>query len=177
MPRHPLPANLNLRALRLSDAEGVTALANLPLYRRGTLRLPYQRVEETRAFLEKPEFRRTDLVAELDGNIIGRATLTPFAGGRAHVGGIGMGVHDDWHGHGIGAALLMALIDLSDKWLGLRRLELDVFTDNGAAIGLYQKFGFEIEGTKRADALRDGVLVNSHMMARIVAAVPAQALD
>ena len=38
------------------------------------------------------------------------------------------------------------------------RIELTVYTDNAAAIALYRKFGFEIEGTHRAYALRDGRL-------------------
>jgi putative acetyltransferase len=47
------------------------------------------------------------------------------------------------------------------------RLELNVYVDNEPAIALYRKFGFEIEGTNRAFALRDGVYVDSHAMARL----------
>ncbi len=40
------------------------------------------------------------------------------------------------------------ILDLADTWLMLVRIELGVFTDNEKAIKLYEKFGFEIEGTK-----------------------------
>ncbi|MNJ79511.1 putative acetyltransferase YhhY [compost metagenome] len=61
---------------------------------------------------------------------------------------------------------MKAMIDLCDKWADIERIELTVFTDNQAAIALYRKFGFEIEGTSRAYAVRDGVLVDSYHMAR-----------
>jgi putative acetyltransferase len=58
-------------------------------------------------------------------------------------------------------------IDLADKWLNLTRLELEVYTDNEAAIQLYKRFGFELEGTLRQDAFRDGQYVDSYKMARL----------
>jgi L-phenylalanine/L-methionine N-acetyltransferase len=72
-----------------------------------------------------------------------------------------------WRGHGIGTALLTALIELADNWLDLRRLELCVFEDNAAAIALYARFGFRQEGVMRAYAYRDGRYVNSLAMARL----------
>lgn len=167
MPRYPTPADLIIRATCLQDAEGLAALANLPGYRHGTLRLPFQTLEATRLRLANAAPGTTGVVAECDGAIVGHASLTALSGRRAHVGDIGMGVHDDWRGHGIGGAMLRALIDVADNWLGLRRLELKVYTDNATAIGLYQKFGFVIEGTLRAYAMRDGFLVDSHAMACI----------
>ena len=74
---------------------------------------------------------------------------------------------DEFIGRGIGTALLGALIDAADKWLNLRRLELTVYVDNVAAIGLYEKFGFVIEGTRRQDAFRDGAFVDAYGMARL----------
>lgn len=62
---------------------------------------------------------------------------------------------------------MAALLDWSDHWAQLLRLELTVFADNPAAIVLYGKFGFEIEGTHRAYALRDGRYVDVNTMARL----------
>jgi putative acetyltransferase len=55
-------------------------------------------------------------------------------------------VRDDWHGQGVGTALIEAAIDLADNWRNLTRLELRVFTDNAPAIHLYEKVSFETEG-------------------------------
>jgi putative acetyltransferase len=75
-------------------------------------------------------------------------------------------VRDDWHGRGVGTALMTAIVDLADNWIGYSRLELTAYTDNEAALALYRKFGFEIEGTARRYAWRGGVLVDAYMMAR-----------
>jgi putative acetyltransferase len=62
---------------------------------------------------------------------------------------------------------MVALMDLADNWYGLRRLELTVYADNPAAVHLYQKFGFTIEGTAHQYALRNGELVDALYMARL----------
>ena len=62
---------------------------------------------------------------------------------------------------------MQAAIELADKWLNLRRLELEVFVDNEPAIRLYEKFGFTIEGTLVDFAFRDGQYVDTYMMARV----------
>jgi putative acetyltransferase len=76
-------------------------------------------------------------------------------------------VHEDWHARGVGTRLMEALIDLADNWLGALRIELTVYCDNEPAMKLYRKFGFEIEGTHRAFALRDGQYTDSYAMARL----------
>jgi L-phenylalanine/L-methionine N-acetyltransferase len=86
---------------------------------------------------------------------------------RRHSGHFGMAVRDDWQGKGVGTKLLEAALDLADNWLGLTRLDLRVFVDNGAAIALYRKFGFEVEGTHKCFALRGGDFVDAHVMARL----------
>ena len=60
-----------------------------------------------------------------------------------------------------------AALDLADNWLGVIRVDLKVYTDNEAGIALYEKFGFEIEGTHRRDAFRNGEYVDTYSMARL----------
>jgi putative acetyltransferase len=161
------PAGLTIRASEPGDWQGIAALIQLPRVRWGTLRLPYVSAEETRKWLEKPSEGRVQIVAMLDEKIVGTANLTRQQGRRSHVGSIGLCVHDDFHGRGIGASLLAALIDTADNWLDLRRLELAVFVDNEPAVRLYKRFGFAIEGTRRAVAFRDGAYVDDFTMARL----------
>jgi RimJ/RimL family protein N-acetyltransferase len=107
------------------------------------------------------------IVVELDGRIVGAARVTQYDRWRSHVGVIFVAVHDDFRRCGIGSSLMAALVDLSDNWLNLKRLELTVYADNEPAIRLYRKFGFEVEGTRRADTFRDGQYVDSFAMARL----------
>lgn len=71
-----------------------------------------------------------------------------------------------WHGKGVGKALMSAGLDLADNLLNLSRLELEVYTDNEAGVRLYAGLGFELEGTLRQHAFRDGQYVDSYVMAR-----------
>ena len=114
------------------------------------------------------------LVAERDGMLVGNAGLMPMTHvRRRHAMGLGLVVATAAQGQGVGSALLQALIDWADHWAQVLRLELTVFTDNAAAIALYRKFGFEIEGTHRGYALREGKYADVLTMARIHPAPPA----
>ncbi|HQT86659.1 MAG: hypothetical protein B7Z58_16920 [Acidiphilium sp. 37-64-53] len=161
------PPRFTIRAARPDDAAAITALRNLPGVRHGTLALPFSQTATSVAFLEKLGPDNHLVVAESGTELVGTASLNRYTGRRAHVAGLGINVADPWQGQGAGAALLAALIDLADNWLGLVRIELNVFTDNRRAIALYEKFGFVTEGCQRAYALRDGVLIDCLSMARL----------
>jgi putative acetyltransferase len=132
-----------------------------------TLQLPLRSVEERQRYAQnQPGSHR--VVAVIDGRVVGNLGLTvEQAPRRCDVGHIGMAVHDDFHNRGVGSALMAAMIDLADNWLGLRRIELTVYTDNLAAVHLYDKFGFQIEGTGRKYARRAGEYVDAYYMARM----------
>ena len=156
---------LIIRAARSEDAADLTLIANLPGVRRGTARLPFTTQSVVEGRLEAPDVNV--LVAELEGLVVAQVVLVQQSGRRSHVGYTGIYVHDDHTGRGIGTALMEALLDLADNWIGLRRIELRVNVDNADAIKLYERLGFEREGIKRGDILRDGSLVDCHMMARL----------
>jgi putative acetyltransferase len=165
--RKPGLAGLTIRAREPGDWQGVAALMDLPKVRWGTLRLPFASKEQWRKMMETPPEGMTGIVAELDGRIVGNAGVIQCKGRRSHVGDIVMSVHDEFCGRGIGSALMAALVDLCDNWLNVWRLELSVYVDNEPAIRLYKKFGFEVEGTRRADVFRDGRFVDCLAMARL----------
>jgi L-phenylalanine/L-methionine N-acetyltransferase len=159
---------LVIRAWTVADAESMAALANLPGYRFGTLRMPYETAEAWRKRIAEQGPGNLGLVAELDGRIVGSAGLQRLAGRRIHCASVGMGVHDDFRRRGIGRALAATLTEAADRWLGIRRLELTVYADNEAAIRLYSGFGFGVEGRMKDFAFRDGAYVDALAMARLV---------
>lgn len=73
----------------------------------------------------------------------------------AHCGQLGLGIEKRYRGQGIGTALLQTAITAAFS-LGLSRIELTVREHNPAALALYQRFGFTIEGIKRQGAYVDG---------------------
>jgi putative acetyltransferase len=167
--KKPKRSKIEVRAAGLSDAEALTRIyADRNAYSQ-TLQLPLQSLEVWRKRLTTNDDTQITLVASVAGELVGNLGLTRLTRPRrAHVGHIGMGVRDDRQGKGVGSALMQAVLDLADNWLGLRRLELRVYADNARAIALYRKFGFELEGTHRAYAIRNGVYVDSLSMARLV---------
>ena len=159
-------AGTTIRGFEMADWEGVAELFLAPRCRWGTLQLPFQSRDDIRRKLEDPPRDLHRLVAVRDGRVVGLIGLEPFRGRRAHAAAIGMFVHDEHQNRGIGSELLAAAIDLGERWLGLRRLELTVYVDNAPAIRLYEKHGFVIEGTHKGYALRAGEYVDSYAMAR-----------
>ena len=134
----------------------------------GTLGVPFSSAQEVREELARERDGSFPLVACVANEIVGQLTLSIYAGPRTrHPGHFGIAVHDDWWGKGVGTALMEACLDLADNWLGHSRLDLRVYVDNAPAIALYEKFGFEIEGTHRRFAYRDGEYVDAHVMARL----------
>lgn len=163
-----LSMNITIRKADPSDAESVWKCYTAPLVVRNTLQLPYRSLESVREMLTRKAEGIYGLVAVIDGEVVGMITLQAFSRPRInHTGEIWMMVRDDWQGKGVGTSMMRAIIDLADKWLNLGRIELKVFTDNEPAIARYRKFGFEIEGTLRKHAFRDGEFADSYVMARI----------
>jgi putative acetyltransferase len=161
-------ATITVRAREMRDLEAITEVMACPGVVYGTLQLPMRSLEDRREwFTQRPQGTHS-LVAEVDGRVVGQLGLHQDRNPRRrHCASIGMAVHDDFQGRGIGSALMAAMIDLADKWLDLRRIELTVYTDNPAAVHLYEKFGFVIEGTLRNYAFRNGAYVDAYAMARL----------
>ena len=158
-----------IRHAEPDDYEELHRIFSGPRVIEGTLQLPLPSAEMWRKRISaKPESVYA-LVACVEGEVVGDLTLEthPTRWRRRHVGEIGMAVRDDWQGKGIGSALMEAALDLADNWLGLSRIELNVYTDNERGIALYEKFGFEVEGTHRHYAFRNGEYLDAYSMARV----------
>ncbi|WP_415762570.1 GNAT family N-acetyltransferase [Pseudomonas sp. CP4] len=163
----PTPT-IHLERSNESHLEGITALYNDPAVARQVLQMPFQSTEVWRQRLQADNERALKLVALHQGVVIGNLGLEAFSRmRRAHAGSFGMGVAAAWQGKGVGSMLLAAALDVADNWMNLHRVELTVYADNEAAIGLYRKFGFEAEGLSRDYAVRDGQWVDTLSMARL----------
>ena len=161
--------NLKIRRAEPDDYLAVYEMFTSPEVYAGTLQLPYPSREQWRKRVGEAPEGLFNLVAVVGDRVVGMVTVETFPNRprRRHAGRIGISVHHEWQGKGVGTALMAAGVDLADNWLNLTRLELEVYTDNEAAIHLYERFGFTYEGTLRQHAFRDGKYVDSNMMGRL----------
>jgi putative acetyltransferase len=169
-----------VRRARVDDAGAIAALMDEPLVYANLMQMPYASEEAQRARIADSLLPgKTDLllVAERDGKVVGSAGMHATGPGlrRRHVVVIGLSVGAAAQRQGVGTALMQALCEYADRWMGVLRIELTVYVDNAAAIALYRKFGFETEGRHRGYALRDGRYVDALAMARLHPSPPAAA--
>ena len=172
-PRRQDVIAITTRPIHSADAPEIHAINTHPAVARGILQMPsmelmavQQRTDEQRP----GRFRFTAVAQHEDGTrkVVGSASLHQSQNPRLmHVAGVGISVHPDYWGIGVGSHLMNSLLDLADNWLALHRVELDVYADNPAAIRLYERLGFVIEGTRRLQSFGDGHWADAHFMARL----------
>lgn len=159
---------INIRPVEPGDVNDLYEIITHPAVVGNLLQLPGAELSETQEWIKKPAAGQHRLVAELNGKVVGSGSITQAQRPRlAHSGHVGMMVHPDYFRQGVGSALLAAYLNLADNWLNLRRVELEVYTDNEPAIRLYEKFGFVIEGKRRAVAFGNGRFQDDYVMARL----------
>lgn len=171
---------LCIRRRQISDAAGMARLMSEPEVFGGLLQMPYPSEEQWQQRLQegaKPGNGMVDLhlVALQGEELLGCAGLHPVGPSlrRRHAATLGILVAKPAQGQGVGGALMTALLDYADNWAQILRMELTVYSDNAAAIRLYQRHGFEIEGRMPAYALRHGRYVEALAMGRLHPAPPA----
>ena len=143
------------RALVAAQVGQVRTLADLP--------------DDDQVFVERLTRRLDDgglwWVAEEGGRIVGGVSVQrPGPSLLAQGGSLGIGVHPDVQGRGVGRQLMVAAMQAA-RAAGVERLELGVRADNPRAIRLYESLGFVTEGVRaRFVRLPDGRYVDDHLM-------------
>jgi ribosomal protein S18 acetylase RimI-like enzyme len=155
-----LQVNIEIREIRREDAASYRgALDSVCRERRFLAGVAAPSLKMTRAFIEgniskgNPHF-----VALVDGRVVGWCDLV--AGdpkqGTAHVARLGMGVEKAYRRQGIGRLVMEAAIAKAGR-TGIEKVELGVYSSNQAAISLYQKAGFKVEGRRLRARLLDNI--------------------
>ncbi len=109
-------------------------------------------LEREQAFIRSKQGSETGqfLIAEVEGAIVGSCNVERVSRQKRylHRAAMAVALEKAYWGMGIGSVLMRECI----RWCrdaGLEQLELEVVTANERAIALYQRFGFEITGTKK----------------------------
>ena len=161
---------IRIRRASPDDADDfVHLMGDIEVYA-GLMQLPLPSAAQWRQRLTPTPATEQHLhvVAVREDRVVGSAGLHPSDRlRRRHTAILGISVAPNAQGQGVGRALMQTLCDYADNWAQILRIELTVFTDNGRAIGLYQSFGFCVEGTHRGYAMRHGVYADVLAMARL----------
>lgn len=106
-------------------------------------------IEEEEAFIRKQNDSENSvmLLGYLNGRYVGNCSLMGNGPLRyRHRVSMGIALYQEFTGHGIGRAMIGALLKIAGE-KGFEQVELEVVKDNERAIRLYREMGFEICGT------------------------------
>jgi len=163
-----------IRAATLDDAAALLALrqqvdeeTRFMMLEPGERQSTVEQERERLINVAKADNKQTFL-AEKDGQLVGWLWANGGDFRRNHHNvHIVIGILEAYTGQGIGRRLFEAC----EQWARdkqLHRLELTVMTHNVRGLALYQKMGFEIEGTARHQMKVDGQYVDLHYMYKLL---------
>jgi putative acetyltransferase len=92
--------------------------------------------------------RGVTIVVEINGRFMGSAGVSrkPLDA-NSHVCTIGVGLHQDSRGRGIGTELMKTLVQQGRDVLGCKVAEISVYEPNSVAKRVYEKSGFKVTGS------------------------------
>jgi L-amino acid N-acyltransferase YncA len=90
------------------------------------------------------------LVAKVDGEVAGGASMHPQTDKRAHVAEFGIFICNSYRNLGLGTAIIKEFIEIAKK-RGFEILQLSVFANNTRALNVYKKCGFKQIGSLSSD--------------------------
>lgn len=162
--------SIHIRHSEAADIEAIRAIYSQPSNQASTLQLPWPSAELWQRRLGTPAEGFYSLVACDEERVLGQIGVQVCgAVRRRHTANIGIGVDETVRRRGVGSLLLQAALDLCHRWLAVRRVELETYTDNSAAIALFERHGFVREGVAVDYAFRDGRYVDVVLMAHLQA--------
>ena len=128
--------------------------------------------EEMEIFLNKQASsdNETTLLAFLNDEIAGLVNITADQRKRVrHIGDLFIVIGKRYWNNGLGSLLLEEVIEWAQASGILRRLQLTVQTRNQAAVYLYQKHGFIIEGRQERGAyIEEGKFIDVYLMGKLI---------
>jgi RimJ/RimL family protein N-acetyltransferase len=105
----------------------------------------------------------------VDGVIVGSTSLHPERkdSKNAHVASFGIAISREYWGRGVGGRAVRFILRMA-KELGLKKVILNVVTDNRRARALYERHGFVKEGLQRKQTKLKGRYHDNILMGRFL---------
>lgn len=157
-----------LRRARVEDVSALAAIYNeAVLTTVATFDTEPRSLEAQGEWLRHHDHRHPVLVAELRGEVVGWASLSPWSDRRAYDGTaeVSFYVRSDHRGRGIGRILLTSLVTSADE-LGLHVLLARIADENAVSVHLHKTLGFQSVGVMREVGLKFGRWIDVHLFER-----------
>ncbi len=161
---------VTVRPAKATDAEAICRIHNQGIEDRiATLDTTLRTPEDSRAWLGDRGPRHPVLAAEVDGIVVGWASLNQYSPRAAYdyVADFSVYVERGHRGQGIGRQLLDRLIRTA-RGLGFHKMVLAALVANLTGIALYRRAGFTAVGVFREQGLLDDRWVDVMIMEKLL---------
>ncbi len=128
-------------------------------------------LEEEVAFLKQHQQDPSSLliIGRIEGSVVATLGYVPGSRNRlAHAGEFGMSVAQAYWNQGVGSRMVDALLDWAHEGGAVRKINLQVRTDNQPAIRMYLRNGFQFEGRNRRAMQIDAHFHDFYYMGKIL---------
>lgn len=162
---------MKLRMGTVADAEALRTIYNREvLETTHTFDLEPRSLEQQQAWIAEREGALGVVVAELDGRVVGFASLSPYRPRAAYRTTVENSVYVDEsaRGAGVGRALLDNLIEMATH-RGFHTIVAHIAGGHEASIGLHHACGFQVVGTEREVGRKFGRWLDVVVMQRMLA--------
>jgi L-amino acid N-acyltransferase len=161
---------VNLRLARPEDAQATCEIYNTEVTGSTvTFDLVPRSIEDQVAWLDQRSGAMAVVVAEIDGQVVGFASLSPYRDRPAYATTVedSVYVHADFRGQGIARALVAEILDIAST-RGFHAVMARIVGGHDASISLHSSLGFEIVGTEREVGRKFGKWLDVVIMQRML---------
>ncbi|MEC5145257.1 RimJ/RimL family protein N-acetyltransferase [Chitinophaga sp. 180180018-2] len=162
---------VTLKAIEHRDLKDMAALANHPAIAanlRDSFPSPYS-LKDAENFLALIQQGKLNYVwgIYVEDEIAGVITLTPQDDIYRHSAEIGYWLGIPYHGKGVMTEAVSLLTEYAFRELNIHRIYAGVFAYNEASKKVLQKSGFHLEAIKIKAIIKNGTLLDEHLMVKM----------
>lgn len=161
---------VQIRPATVADAEAMRAIYNVEVETSTvTFDLVARSVTDQQRWITDRSGAHVALVAEIDGEVVGFGSLSPYKERPAYSTSVedSVYVHRSHHGQGVGSALLRALTESAERH-GFHTVIARIVGDHEASIALHTSIGFVEVGREREVGRKFGRWLDVVVMQRIL---------
>jgi|DEB0MinimDraft_10_1074344.scaffolds.fasta_scaffold00426_8 L-amino acid N-acyltransferase YncA len=168
-PRNP-EGLMRIRNATIADAQALRAIYNHEVeHTTATFDLVPRTLQQQQEWIQQRQGALGVIVAELDGQVVGFASLSPFRDRPAYNTTVENSIYVDRtaRGSGVGRALLNELIEMA-KNRGFHTMVAHISGTDGVSVALHQACGFTLTGVQREVGRKFGTWLDITIMQRML---------